>query len=121
MSEDHQEEGLAHGGEGGGDGGLAEGDNVEGAADGGDGELGRDHRPHHARRPGSHPLGGLKHPGMNIWYRVIFLTGHPKFFRVLETVFFSVALWTGHPGIFLSVRPNTKSDEMLEYHKGTGT
>ena len=39
-----------------------------------------------------HPLGGLKHPGMNIWYRVIFLTGHPKFFRVLETVFFSVAL-----------------------------
>ena len=92
MSEDHQEEGLAHGGEGSGDSGLAEGDNVEGAADGGDGELGRDHRPHHARRPGSHPLGGLKHPGMNIWYRVIFLTGHPNFFRVLETVFFSVAL-----------------------------
>ena len=62
-----QEEGLAHGGEGGGDGGLAVGDDVEGAADGRDRELGRDHRPHHPRRPGSHPLRGLKHPGMIIW------------------------------------------------------
>ena len=39
------------------------------------------------------------------------MTGHTTFFRVWKTDFFSVGLLTGHHGIFLSPRPNTKSDK----------